>query len=69
MNFTYLYLCLYVYANVIVDITPQLIKFNQRSKSNMYHKDKYSSIQMFTKIVFILFLRLGLLFLKVTLGI
>jgi hypothetical protein len=68
MNFIYLYLCLYVYVYVIVDITPQLIPLNQRSKSYMYHKNKHSSIQIFRKIVLILFLRLGLLFLKVTLG-
>jgi hypothetical protein len=65
MNF--LYLCLYVYVDVIVDITPQLITLNQRSKSDMYHKNKHSSIQLFTKIVLILFLRVGLIFLKVTL--
>jgi hypothetical protein len=29
MNFIYLYLCLYVYADVIVDITPQHITLNQ----------------------------------------
>jgi hypothetical protein len=68
MNFIYLYLCLYVYADVIVDITPQLITLNQRSKSDMYHKNKRSSTQIFTKLVFILSLRVGLLFLKVTLG-
>jgi hypothetical protein len=69
MNFIYLYLCLYVYVDVIVDITPQLITLNQRSKSDMYHKNKHPSIRIFTKIVLIfLFLRLGLLFLKVTLG-
>jgi hypothetical protein len=39
-----LYLCLYVYVDVIVDITPQLITLNQRSKSDKYHKDKHSSI-------------------------
>jgi hypothetical protein len=33
------YLCLYVYADVIVDITPQLITLNQRSKSDKYHKN------------------------------
>jgi hypothetical protein len=68
MNSIYLYLCLYVYANVVVDITLQLITLNQRSKSDMYHKNKHSSIQIFTKIVLILFLRVGLLFQKVTLG-
>jgi hypothetical protein len=52
-----------------VDITPQLIALNQRSKSDMYHKNKHSSTQIFKKIVLILFLRVGLLFLKVTLGI
>jgi hypothetical protein len=51
-----------------VDITPPLITLNQRSKSDMYHKNKHSSIQIFLKIVLILFLRLGLLFLKVTSG-
>jgi hypothetical protein len=35
---------LYVYADVIVDITPQLFTPNQRSKSNKYHKNKHSSI-------------------------
>jgi hypothetical protein len=68
MNSIYLYLCLYVYANVVVDITLQLITLNQRSKLDMYHKNKHSSIQIFTKIVLILFLRVGLLFQKVTLG-
>jgi hypothetical protein len=33
----------YIYADVIVDITPQLITLNQRSKSNKYHKNKHSS--------------------------
>jgi hypothetical protein len=51
-----------------MEITPQLITLNQRSKSDMYHKNKHSSIQLFTKIVLILFLRVGLLVLKVTLG-
>jgi hypothetical protein len=51
-----------------VDITPQLITFNQRSKSDMYHKNKHSGIQIFIKIVLIFFLRVGLIFLKVTLG-
>jgi hypothetical protein len=31
---------LYVYIDVIVDITPQLIALNQRSKSDKYHKNK-----------------------------
>jgi hypothetical protein len=44
---------LYVYANVIVDITPQPITLNQRSKSDKYHKNKHSSIRIFTKIVLI----------------
>jgi hypothetical protein len=43
---------LYVYADVIVDITPQPITPNQRSKSDMYHKNKHSSIQIPIKIVF-----------------
>jgi hypothetical protein len=34
---------LYAYADVIVDIAPQLITLNQRSKSNKYHKNKHSS--------------------------
>jgi hypothetical protein len=33
MNSIYLYLCLYAYVDVNVDITPQLITLNQRSKS------------------------------------
>jgi hypothetical protein len=37
----FLYLC--VYADAIVDITPQLITPNQRSKSDMYHNNKHSS--------------------------
>jgi hypothetical protein len=44
-NFIYLYFCLYVYADVIVDITPQLITLNQRSKSDKYHKNKHSSVK------------------------
>jgi hypothetical protein len=51
-----------------VDITPQLITLNQKSKSNKYHKNKHSSIRIPIKIVLFLFLRVGLLFLKVTLG-
>jgi hypothetical protein len=35
---------LYVYADVIVDITPQPITLNQRSKSDKYHKNKHSSV-------------------------
>jgi cytochrome c oxidase assembly factor CtaG len=34
---------LYVYTDLIVDITPQFITLNQRSKSDNYHKNKYSS--------------------------
>jgi hypothetical protein len=34
---------LYVYADGIVDITPQLITLNQRSKSGKYHKNEHSS--------------------------
>jgi hypothetical protein len=34
----------YIYADVIVDNTPQLITLNQRSKSDKYHKNKHSSI-------------------------
>ena len=51
-----------------MDTTPQLIPLNQRHKSDKYHKNKHSSIQILMKIVLILFLRVGLLFLKVTLG-
>jgi hypothetical protein len=54
-----------IYADVVVDITPQLITLNQRSK---YHKNKHSSIWILIKIVLFLFLRVGILFLKVTLG-
>jgi hypothetical protein len=42
---------LYVYADVIVDITPQLITLNQKSKSDIYHKNKHSGIQIPIKIV------------------
>jgi hypothetical protein len=44
--FIYIYAYMYTY-DVIVDITPQLITLNQRSKSNMYHNNKHSSIQIF----------------------
>jgi hypothetical protein len=37
------FLCLYVYADAIVDITPQLITLNQRSKSDKYHKNNHWS--------------------------
>jgi hypothetical protein len=37
----YKHFFLYVYADVILDITPQLITLNQRSKSNKYHKNKH----------------------------
>jgi hypothetical protein len=49
-----------------MQITQQLIPLNQRSKSDKYHKNNRSSIEI--KIVLFLFLRLGLLFLNVTLG-
>jgi hypothetical protein len=51
-----------------MDITPQPITLNQRSKSGKYHKNKHSSSYIPIKIVLILFLRVGLLFLKVTIG-
>jgi hypothetical protein len=57
----------FLYTDVIVDITPQLITLNQRSKSYKHHKNKHSSIWILIKIVLFLFLRLGLLVLKVTL--
>ena len=50
--FIYIYTYIYIYADVIVvlvDITTQLITLNQRSKSDMYHKNKHSSIQIFKK--------------------
>jgi hypothetical protein len=53
--YKYFPLCLGVYVDVIVDITPPLVTLNQRSKSNKYHKNKHSSIQIFTKIVLIFF--------------
>jgi hypothetical protein len=34
---------MYVYVDAIVDIIPQLITLNQRSKSDKYHKNKHSS--------------------------
>jgi hypothetical protein len=57
-----------IYVDVIVDITPQLITLNQRSKSDKYHKNKHSSAYISIKIVLILFLGVGLLFLKITSG-
>jgi hypothetical protein len=44
--FIYKYFPLYlgVYADAIVDITPQSITLNQRSKSDKYHKNKHSSV-------------------------
>jgi hypothetical protein len=68
MNFIYLYLCLYLYTDVIVDTMSQLFTLNQRSKSDKYHKNKHSSVWITIKIVLFLFLRVGLLVLKVTLG-
>jgi hypothetical protein len=62
MNSIYAYI--YIYADVIVDITPQLITLNQRSKSNKYYKNKHSSVSIPIKIVLFLFLRVGVLFLK-----
>jgi hypothetical protein len=56
------------YMYIIVDITPQLITLNQRSKSDKYHKNKHSSVWITIKIALFLFLRVGLMFLKVTLG-
>jgi hypothetical protein len=38
------FLCLYAYADAIVDITPQLITFNQRTKSNSFRKNKHSIV-------------------------
>jgi hypothetical protein len=35
----YPYFYTQVYADAIVDITPQLITLNQRTKSNKYHKN------------------------------
>jgi hypothetical protein len=43
----FLYLC--VYADAIVDIIPQLITLNQRSKSDKYHKNKHSSSEISKK--------------------
>jgi hypothetical protein len=40
----WIFLCLYVYVDAIVDITPQLITLNQRTKSSKYHKNKNSSV-------------------------
>jgi hypothetical protein len=66
--YKYFPLCLGVYADAIMDITPQPITLNQRFKSEKYHKNKHSSVWISIKIVLFLFLRVGLLFLKVTLG-
>jgi hypothetical protein len=44
---------LYAYTDVIVDITPQLITLNQRSKSDKYHKNKHSSSEISKKNSFV----------------
>jgi hypothetical protein len=62
--FISIFLCLDIYGDVIVDNDPQPITLNQRSKSDKYHKNKHSSIQIPIKIVLFLFLRVGVLFLK-----
>jgi hypothetical protein len=62
------FLCLYVYEDAIVDITPQLITLNQRSKSDNIIRTSTQVHRYLYKIVLFLFLRWGLLFLKVTLG-
>jgi hypothetical protein len=41
--FTYFFVYPYAYVDVIVDITPQLITLNQKSKSDKYHKNKHWS--------------------------
>jgi hypothetical protein len=40
-----------MYLDAIVDITPQPITLNQRTKSNRYNKNKHSSVYIPTKIV------------------
>jgi hypothetical protein len=42
--YKYFLLCLGVYADAIMDITPQLITLKRKSKSDMYHKNKHSSV-------------------------
>jgi hypothetical protein len=37
--FEYIFWCQYVYVDSIVDITPQLITLNQRTKLGRYHKN------------------------------
>jgi hypothetical protein len=60
---------LYVYADAIVGITPPFITLNQRTNSNSYHKNKtFKRIDTHKNSFVFLFLRLGLIFLKVTLG-
>jgi hypothetical protein len=49
MDFIYLYLCLYIYVDVIVDITPQLITLNQKSKPDMYHKNNIQACKYLQK--------------------
>jgi hypothetical protein len=41
--FINIFLYLYVYADAIVDTTPQIITLKQRSKSGKYHKNKHSN--------------------------
>jgi hypothetical protein len=42
--YKYFSLCLGVYADAIVDITPQPITLNQRSKLDKYHENKHPSV-------------------------
>jgi hypothetical protein len=63
--FIYIYAYMYM-QNEIVDITPQLITLNQRSKSDKYHRTNIQVYRYLLKIVLFWFLGLGLLFLKVT---
>jgi hypothetical protein len=39
-----IYFNAYMYVDAIVDITPQPITLNQRTKSSRFHKNKYSSV-------------------------
>jgi hypothetical protein len=44
VNLKHIFMPICIYVDEIVDITPQLITLNQRTKSNSYHKNKHSSV-------------------------
>jgi hypothetical protein len=49
MNFIYLFLCLYVYADVFVDIAPQLITLNQDPNQTCITRTNIQAYNFFCK--------------------